>query len=295
MAVCSSCGSEVSESSNFCTSCGQPMAKVQPAPTAASGPVCPSCGAAVEGSSAFCTGCGKRLPAATGVAAPAVAEPVAAPASAVTPPTKAQVSPFCTSCGTRLEPGIQFCTGCGAPVAAGESAPRSAAEPATEQAVATPAAAPVAATAAPHIDPVAEAVPKLPAAEPASPSTQPSYPAPAPSAHPPTQQETGGKFGLVVFILLLIIVGGVLGGWYFWGVETIVVCSPPDVKVFLDDQEIAATSYGRYVIPHLSRKTHLLKVQKPGFADTIERLDFPLTSSREWVNIRLVPSRQIRH
>ncbi len=98
----------------------------------------------------------------------------------------------------------------------------------------------------------------------------------------------------MVFILLIIIVGGAVGGWYFWGVETIVVCSPPDVTVFLDDRQVGATSYGRYVIPHLSRRTHLLRVQKPGFADTIEKLDFPLSSSREWVNIRLVPSRQIR-
>jgi hypothetical protein len=88
---------------------------------------------------------------------------------------------------------------------------------------------------------------------------------------------------------LVIILAGA-GAWYFWGVETIVVSSPPNVKVFLDDKEVAPTSYGRYVIPHLSRKPHLLKVQSPGFADTLQRLDFPLTSSREWVNIRLVPS-----
>ena len=77
------------------------------------------------------------------------------------------------------------------------------------------------------------------------------------------------------------------------GVETVIVCSPPGVTVFLDDKELAPTSYGRYVIPHLSRKPHFLKVQSPGFADTIERLDFPMTSLHEWVNIKLVPSRQI--
>jgi hypothetical protein len=231
MAVCSSCGSEVDDSSNFCTSCGGPMAKAQPA--VSSGPVCPSCGKAVEGSSAFCTGCGKKLPAPASAAPIPVAEPVA----------------------------------------------------------------PAPAAAAPAADYAAEAAPKQSAAEPASPATQPSYAAPSPSspsAYLDIQQPSGGKFGLVVFILLIIIVGGALGGWYFRGVETIVVCSPPDVTVFLDDQQVAPTSYGRYVIPHLSRKPHLLKVQKPGFADTIEKLDFPLTSSREWVNIKLVPSRQIR-
>jgi hypothetical protein len=78
------------------------------------------------------------------------------------------------------------------------------------------------------------------------------------------------------------------------GVETVIVCSPPGVTVFLDDKELQPTSYGRYVIPHLSRKVHFLKVQSPGFADTIERLDFPMTSLHEWVSIKLVPSRQIR-
>jgi PEGA domain len=94
-------------------------------------------------------------------------------------------------------------------------------------------------------------------------------------------------------VLLLVIVLGACGGWYFWGVETVIVSSPPDVTVYLDEKELAPTSYGRYVVPHLSRKTHFLKVQRPGFADTIQRLDFPLTSLHEWVNVKLVP-RQTR-
>jgi hypothetical protein len=60
--------------------------------------------------------------------------------------------------------------------------------------------------------------------------------------------------------------------------------------VFLDGQEIAATSPGRFVIPHVSRKSHLLKVKSPGYADTTQRLDFPLISFNEWVNVTLVPS-----
>ena len=100
-----------------------------------------------------------------------------------------------------------------------------------------------------------------------------------------------GKFGVVILVLLLVIVAGALGGWYFWGVETVVVCSPPTARVFLDGQELAASSPGRIVIPHLSRKSHLLKVKNPGYADTIQRLEFPLTSFSEWVNVTLVRSR----
>jgi hypothetical protein len=115
-----------------------------------------------------------------------------------------------------------------------------------------------------------------------------------PSDYPPAQPAGGGAFRVIVLVLLLVIVIGALGGWYFMGVETVIVCSPPDVTVFLDDKELAPASYGRYVVPHLSRQPHLLRVQRAGFADTIERLDFPMTSSREWVNIKLVPRRQTR-
>jgi len=127
-----------------------------------------------------------------------------------------------------------------------------------------------------------------PAPQVATPSyaTQTGYESPQPSS--------GGKFRAVILVLLLVIVAGACGGWYFWGVETIIVSSPPGVTVFLDDKELAPASYGRYVVPHLSRKTHFLKVQSPGFADTIQRLDFPLTSLHEWVNVKLVPNRQTR-
>jgi hypothetical protein len=131
---------------------------------------------------------------------------------------------------------------------------------------------------------------------------EPARVEPVPQVAPPVYATTtdyspaqpgGGAFRVIVLVLLLIVVGG-FGGWYFMGVETVIVCSPPDVTVFLDNKELAPTSYGRYVIPHLSRQPHLLKVQSPGFADTIERLDFPMTSLHEWVNIKLVPHRPAR-
>jgi hypothetical protein len=115
-----------------------------------------------------------------------------------------------------------------------------------------------------------------------------------PSDYPPAQPAGGGAFRIIVLVLLLLILVGGFGGWYFMGVETVIVCSPPDVTVFLDDKELPPTSYGRYVVPHLSREPHLLRVQRAGFADTIERLDFSMTSLHEWVNIKLVPRRPTR-
>ena len=232
MAVCSSCGSQVSDAMNFCTVCGQPVAKAAPAPAPVpSIKTCQSCGATADPASTFCTICGGRLPV---TVATADATPLPLP-SETSAPIQATAAPVNTM----------------------PAAPAEATQP--------------------------------------GPPTQPSpsessYP--TQDAYPQSQQPSGGKFGLVILILLAVIAGAGFGAWYFWGVETVVVCSPPDVRVYLDDKEIAPTSYGRYVIPHVSRKPHLLKVQSPGFADTIQRLDFPLTSSQEWVNIRLVPSRR---
>lgn len=254
MAVCPACGSEVAEGSNFCTSCGRPMSSAAASPA---------------------------------------------------PPANGM---FCPACNAAVESSSLFCTGCGKklpstvatgntpapseptviPAASASDAPASADPVATAAVAPAPASPP--AESAPYVPP-----PAPPPAPPDQPAAQPEpqvYPAPA--AYPPTQQPGSSGFGLVVVILLIVIFAAGFGGWYFWGVETIVVCSPPDVRAFLDDQELSPASYGRYVIPHLSRKPHLLRVQRQGFADTVERLDFPLTSSREWVNIRLVLSRQPR-
>ena len=237
MAVCSSCGSEVGESSKFCTACGNPVAAPAPAPT------------------------------------------------------------LCTNCGSKLLPNTRFCTGCGAPVTI-SAEPTIAADPA-------PAKEPVAA-AAPAAEPVPLEPPQPAASSAQAPTTSTAQADIVPSIAPPAQTSTAsaypvqsysqeaqpgaGKFRLVVLILLLVIVLGALGGWYFWGVETVVVVSPPDARVFLDGQEISTNSPGRFVISHLSRKAHILKVKNPGYADTIERVDFPLTSFNEWVNVTLVRS-----
>jgi hypothetical protein len=161
-----------------------------------------------------------------------------------------------------------------------------------EPSIAEPTKAPAPAEAATVPPPV---TPPEDAATQPAPPTAPQIAPPiyaAPNDYSPAQPG-GGAFRTVVLILLLVIVAGAFGAWYFWGVETVIVCSPPDVRVFLDDKELAPESYGRYVIPHLSRQSHLLKVQRTGFADTLQRLDFPLTSTQEWVNIKLVPSRQL--
>jgi predicted amidophosphoribosyltransferase len=300
MALCTSCGNEVEESASFCTSCGKPMpASAQPsAAVTVTRPVCSSCGAQGDPDSAFCTECGHRL------ATQPVPVVEAGPVSNVAAPapleaknlTKASAAAWCTSCGTKIEPGTGFCTNCGQPVAGSSavtpepltSAAHPAVSPAPEPAVAVPAPVPV--------EPTRAAVAAASPFEhyPVKPAPQVAAPLYAtPSDYQPAKPG-GGAFRAIVLVLLLLIVVGGFGSWYFMGVETVIVCSPPDVTVFLDGKELAPASYGRYVIPHLSRQPHLLRVQRPGFGDTIERLDFPLASLHEWVNIKLVPRRPSR-
>lgn len=333
MALCTSCGNQVQESASFCTSCGKPMPAAAHPSTAVSvtRPVCSSCGAQADPGSLFCTECGKRLNAESAPVeetAPAVAaafpsstedNPVVAAVDAppaATAPAATLLTAFCINCGSKLEPGTAFCTNCGQPA---NSSSVAASEPAAK--VTTPSPAPEATQSAPvesaasgstspdaiPREPIQSVTPStteaIPVAVVAEPSVDQNHlqPAPqvaaqvyaAPSNYPPAQPG-GGAFRVIVLVLLLVIVVGGFGGWYFMGVETVIVCSPPDVTVFLDDKELAPSSYGRYVVPHLSRKPHLLKVQRAGFADTIERLDFPFTSLHEWINIKLVPRRQTR-
>ncbi len=298
MALCSLCGAEIADSVKFCTACGKPVDRAVLVSARRTPPaVCPACGASADSSSAFCTICGHPLQPAQNAPAPGGSS---LPSSLDQLRANAPPGAYCTACGSRLNGS--FCTFCGHPANAPAPAIMAAPAPSPTQSI------PASATPATPVSSIstAPAGTSMPATTAASASTAPA-PDPAqtqlsetaaqagsaPSSYIPAEQpSSGGGPGKLVLLLVLVIILCAAGAWYFRGVETVVVCSPPNVKVFLDEKEVTPTSYGRYVISHLSRKPHLLKVQSPGFADTIQRLDFPLTSSREWVIIRLVPSRR---
>ena len=247
MALCTSCGNQVEDSASFCTSCGKsmPAAAHPSAAVSVTRPVCSSCGAPGDPGSVFCTECGKRLDA---EAAPTVSSSavVVAPTTSVVPvaPALEVTQPV------RVEPGI---------------APAVSKEPTRDAFATKPVAAPpsrvestpAAVAAEPLVEnrPVVEDRPVV-----AVPSSQlqlnhlqlnhlrpaPQVAAPVyatPSDYPPAQP-SGGAFRIIVLVLLLLIVVGGFGGWYFMGVETVIVCSPPDVTVFLDGKELPPTSYG---------------------------------------------------
>jgi hypothetical protein len=304
--VCSSCGAQGDPGSVFCTHCGKrldaepvPVDQAAPAaaaavpfeaetaaPTALPDPFCTSCGTRLESGSSFCTNCGQPAVAGfTNVAAPEKKVVSAAPAVEATEPVRVEpVMATPVRAEQTNDPNKTGLVDAAPAPCTVEAAPAAINTiPAAEDhpAVVVPAKqVPVEQT---HVEP-----------GPVEPSPQIAAPVYAtPSDYPPAQPERGA-FRMIVLILLLLIVVGGLGCWYFIGVETVIVCSPPNVTVFLDNKKVAPTSYGRYVIPHLSRQPHLLRVQRAGFADTIERLDFSLASLHEWVNIKLVPSRQLR-
>ena len=95
-----------------------------------------------------------------------------------------------------------------------------------------------------------------------------------------------------VAVLLLVLILGAAAGWYFWGVDTVVACSPFDAKASLDGEELTPDTPGRFSIPHLSRGPHTLKVQRDGYGPTVQTLDFPMTSISEYVNVRLSPQQK---
>ena len=214
---------------------------------------------------------------------------------------------FCPHCGAMLNATARFCTSCGVPV--GAAVPPAASVPVELPIVAAAPEPPVA------IEPVVaplEVPPPAPAPEIPVPVTR-DYSI----VHDPPREEAAsvlaetpivnlpmtvlpplvtdrprpaGKstnwIALVLMIVLLIAAGT---GWYFWGVDTVIVCAPYDCKAFLDGVELSPESPGRFTVPHMARGPHMLMVQKTGYSEVFQNLDFPLTSISEWVNVRLTP------
>jgi predicted amidophosphoribosyltransferase len=277
--TCAHCGAALpDEDVNFCVECGHPVRES----ASVTGPetVAPMILARVP-----------ELPVSDPLPELPPAEPEvvdAEPALHEGAPVVEKATITCASCGATLPEGSRFCNQCGHAVGTSTT--------------------PV--TVAPHIDaiplrgssvPVAPTM-SLPAAEPERRYTiLPELPrqetAPPPASWetvPPRVRTTGttrkkpvGAIALAVLVLVLLVAAA--AGWYFWGVNTVIVCSPYDAKVFLDGQELSQDTPGRFSVDHVSRGPHTLKVQRDGFSDSFMNLDFPLTSATQWINVRLTP------
>jgi hypothetical protein len=108
----------------------------------------------------------------------------------------------------------------------------------------------------------------------------------AESAEPARKATVAGLIAVGVIVPVLALGAAT---WYLWGVQTIIVSSPRADHVFLDKEELHQVD-GRFIVPHLSRHPHTLKVQRAGYLDSVQTLNFPLTDSTEWITVSLTAS-----
>lgn len=99
--LCPKCGAEVQSGVAFCSSCGVPMPKVQPA-NIDDMVRCESCGAMVKKGVRFCTSCGKPMAQMT------ISETTSIPIA-----ESEEQDRVCPNCGAKIETRVDFCTECG--------------------------------------------------------------------------------------------------------------------------------------------------------------------------------------
>ena len=177
MTFCKFCGAQLNEGAAFCPACGKAVPTAAPAPR-----FCKTCGAELSSGAAFCKRCGTAVPAS--VPAPQPAGPR-----------------FCKNCGSAAAPGSAFCKNCGAPLQG--AAPSS------------PAAGPLQAPTGAHSSSASRgaaanggSAPARPAPRAAAPAPQP-LPQAAPVRDRPAaaQPKKGGKRGLIVLAVLVVLAG----------------------------------------------------------------------------------------
>jgi rRNA maturation endonuclease Nob1 len=150
MASCTSCGNDIT-GKKFCPECGTPVQPIGSAESkSASTNVCPRCNGAVNPGAAFCTHCGSSLISQTAVATatPTSPQPLTRQCIAChaevpiemafctncgqsmqvsATPTPAASAPqafvLCSNCGRQNKPGVNFCAGCGGPIAQNAGTP----------------------------------------------------------------------------------------------------------------------------------------------------------------------------
>ena len=306
--ICSNCGATLNAGARFCTACGKateptPVVEVttRPVPLMDTSPppdppqveeavpapadetlICSGCGATLNPDVRFCTVCGKPLSAEASVEAPREISRIVLADSSLPviephPPPSLVTDIVCSNCGAALNPASKFCNMCGTPVG-------------TTVAIANVPEE----LSSPSVDPViTRQQDDYALVQEGAKTEYRPYDSGIRTGVLDTPRRTKKGLPLVgIAVLLLVLILGSAAGWYFWGVDTVVACSPFDAKASLDGVELAPDTPGRFSIPHLSRGPHTLKVQRDGYDPTVQTLDFPVTSISEYVNVRLSPQQK---
>jgi hypothetical protein len=248
MKYCPKCMIDLTDSNKFCKLCGGPSAEKPAARD--SGLRCPGCGTEARPTWKVCTRCGHHLQPALSVSAS---------------------SSICRVCGKANRAGVTFCDGCGNSLEGqqasdvidggmGAQPARELFDPeATRRSVLEPDA----------LEPT-EAVSPIPCAR--CGATLRAGLAfcemcGAPAAYlSPARQGQGLKW-LLISAAALVVLGGAVAGWHFWGVKLTITVSadqPGQAQVFLDDEKLGETE-GKLIVNHLARGSYTLRVERTGY------------------------------
>ena len=104
-----------------------------------------------------------------------------------------------------------------------------------------------------------------------------------------TEPQAGMSPVLKIVAALVVLVLAAGAGWWFWGVDLVVVTVPPDAKVWVDQQPVAPQSFGRYALSHLARRSHTVTVKRDGYTDSTQTVDYAWSDNTQWVTVRLTP------
>ncbi len=104
---CLKCGAEVPRGVAFCSSCGNPMAKIETQESAAGYIRCLNCGVSVKKGMRFCTSCGKPI------TQSGTSNEDSIYTESEVEPTEKDKKKNCPNCGEKIMDDSLFCTECG--------------------------------------------------------------------------------------------------------------------------------------------------------------------------------------
>jgi Double zinc ribbon/PEGA domain len=272
MKYCPKCMVDLTGSDRFCKLCGGHSAE-KPDPEA-SGLICPGCGTKARPTWKVCTRCGQRLQAAGEVRASAV---------------------ICNICSKANRTGVKFCEGCGNSLDVQQAGSVSGGGLGAQPAPYDPEA-----TRRSVFDPDAldqtAAVTPVPCAR-CGAAVRAGLPYCEVCGTPVgyIDQPRQGLKWLLITAAALVVLGGVIAGWHFWGVRltiTVNADQPGSAQVFLDNQEMGKTE-GQMTLNHLARGKYKIRVERAGYEKYESDVELGVTEFSKTIEVPLSRSKYV--